>query len=508
MKCIVILCDTLRRDHCGAYNPQRLPLNRLWSSQQPDWHVPTPNLDRLAARGTVFNNAWCGSTPCMPARRDIYTGRFEFLERGWGPLEDDDLDLPRQVSGRPNQSMTRMLAEGGVVSQLITDHFHLWEQGSGNYHMGYTGHQFIRGIESDAYRTDYLEAGEFFCPPPELLNKNERHYRNKHLTNHGECDYTCAQVFDAAATWLDRNHRYDDFYLHIDCFPPHEPLDPPEDILKMFWPTGYEGVGPDWLAGWGYAPIAKLGFSAQRVRFCQALYAANVVLVDRWLGRMLDKMDELSLWDDTVLIFTTDHGTYNADHGRLGKLQTHQHDAVGHIPFVVCHPTLGQGETRDQLVQLADIYPTVLDTVGKPCPPDRHGVSLLPVLQDERAHTRDFAIAGQFGMSTTITDGRWVLHQSPPDPSDAGNQPLDWHGHPLSRFMGYPLGAYVDGKRPARAKCWDTPTWLSDKHADPNELANTADAQPGQLARMRDALRDTLQQLGAPGTQAQRLGLV
>lgn len=507
MNAIVVLCDTLRRDHCGAYNPQGLPLNQLWSAQQADWCVPTPNMDRLAARGTTFDHAWCGSTPCMPARRDIYTGRFEFLERGWGPLEDDDRDLPREVSGPPNTSMTAMHDRGDVVSQLITDHFHLWEQGSGNYHMGYTGHQFIRGIESDACRTDFLEPGAFACPPNQLRSKSERHYRHVHLTRRGEHDYTCAKVFDAATTWLDRNHRHERFYLHVDCFPPHEPLDPPDELLRRFWPGGYGSVDPDWHAGWQVAKAARKQFSPERVRFVQALYAANVAFVDQRLGVLLDKMDELGLWDDTLLIFTSDHGTYNGDHSLLGKLQTHQHDAVGHIPFIMCHPSLGHGERRSQLVQLVDIYPTVLAAVGKPCPPDRHGVNLLPTLENPHAPTRNYALTGQFGHSITLTDGRWILHQSPPDPSIDANQPLYWYGHPLARFQPYELGPYADGRRPARTASWHTPTWLSDLNADPNGLTNLAIKDPDQLQHMQQALRQTLESLQAPAEQRLRLGL-
>lgn len=70
-----------------------------------------------------------------------------------------------------------------------------------------------------------------------------------HLSPDREADYTCVQVFRAASTWLERNHQHNDFYLHIDCFPPHEPLDPPEEILRQFWPTGYEGIDPSWRAG-------------------------------------------------------------------------------------------------------------------------------------------------------------------------------------------------------------------------------------------------------------------
>ena len=168
MNVITILCDTLRRDHVGAYSGAA-PLDQCWSREAPEWSVPTPNMDRLAARGTVFDNAYIGSTPCMPARRDIYTGRLEFLERGWGPLEEDDRDLPRQVSGPPNRSVQWMMEQGHRVSCLLTDHFHLWEQGSGNYHMGYTGFEFVRGIESDALYTDPID---FPCPEGDRLGKN------------------------------------------------------------------------------------------------------------------------------------------------------------------------------------------------------------------------------------------------------------------------------------------------------------------------------------------------
>lgn len=495
MNSIVIVCDTLRVDHCGPYHHGR-PLNQVMSAEQPDWVVPTPNMDRLAKRGTVFDRAWGGSTPCMPARRDIYTGRYEFLERGWGPLEDDDLDLPRQVSGPPNQSLTWQLRQGYPVSYMVTDHFHLWEQGAGNYHMGYTGFEFVRGHEADAWRTDPVE---FPCPD-DVDHKVERHHRNVHLTRKTEEDYFCAQVFTQAADWLDKNRTHKDFYLHIDCFDPHEPWDPPEDILKMFDPRGYD------VDGWkSMVPYDKWDnhYTPEQLRHVQARYAAMVVLTDKWLGKLLDKLDELGLWDDTMIIFTSDHGTYNGDHGRIGKLQTHQHDACGHIPFIVAHPQYGQGERRSQLVQLVDIYPTVLGAAGRPCPPERHGVDLLPALRDSGAATRKYAICGMFGRSVTITDGDWILHQSPvPE-----NKPLYWYGHSVAKFIPYDLGPYVSGRRTVDCPSWQTPTWLSDKRSDPNEYVNLAEERPDKLVDMQRALVSKLLELDAPEEQLERLGL-
>lgn len=501
MNVILILCDTLRRDHVSAYTGGA-PLNQCWSAEAPEWSVLTPNMDRLARRGSVFTNCWCGSTPCMPARRDIYTGRYEFLERGWGPLEEDDHDLPRQVSGRPNMPIAWTLENGYRISYLATDHFHLWEQGSGNYHMGFTGFEFVRGCEADAL---YTHPGPFPCPDVDRTTKDERHWRNVHMIRKSEDDYCSAQVIDKACSWLDLNRSHRDFFLHLDVFDPHEPFDPPERVLKQFDPRGYDvpGVGARaWYAPW------RTRHTEEQFRNLRARYAAKVAFLDERLGRLVDTMDRLSLWDDTIVVLTTDHGTFNGDHGRGGKLQTHEHDAVGHIPFIVAHPG-GTGEHRSQLVQLVDIYPTVLAAVGRPLPDmpegrSLHGVNLLPTLTDPAARTRDVAIAGQFGQSVTITDGEWILHQSPVP----GNQPLYWYGYSLARFMPATLGPYIDGRRHCTDDYWwRTPTWLSDKRRDINELVNVADSEPAKLAEMQLSLARTLRSLRAPPEQLDRLGL-
>ncbi len=497
MNCIVIVCDTLRRDHCSPYHRGRT-LNQL-SQEQASWVVPTPNMERLAQRGVVFENAWCGSTPCMPARRDIYTGRYEFLERGWGPLEDGDLDLPRQVSGPKPTSIAKLLSEEYSVSYLVTDHFHLWEQGSGNYHMGYAGYEFIRGHEGDAWKTDPV----VFPCPDDRYAKVERHHRNVFLTRRKEEDYFCAQVFSRAAEWLEQNHAHDDFYLHIDSFDPHEPWDPPEEFVKMFDPRGYE------VDRWHSKPPYDLWsnhMTEDELRHFQARYAASVVFTDKWFGVLLDKMDELDLWKDTVVIFTTDHGTFNGDRGRLGKGQTHQFDALGHIPFIIAHPEYGAGQRRDHIVQLVDIYPTVLSALNRACPPDRHGVDLLPVLRDAGEKTRDYAISGQFGKSVSIMDGEWALHVSPV----SENLPLYWYGLQSARFdpLGYQLGELVDGRRSVlHYPAWEEDSWLSNKLQDHNELRNLVNDHPDQYKRLCALLRDVLVQLDAPAEQLQRLNL-
>ncbi len=500
MNCIVIVCDTLRRDHCGPYHLGR-SLDQVHSDEQPNWTVPTPNMDRLANRGTVFEYAYNGSTPCAPARRDIYTGRYDFLERGWGPLEPTDADLPRQISGPPNQSISKLLDEGYHVSSLVSDHYHLWEEGMGNYHMGYTGFEFIRGQEADAWKTDQIE----FDTPDGETSKLERHFRNVALTRADEADHFAARVFQTAADWIDANHEHEDFYLHIDCFDPHEPWDPPVELLCEFDDRGYD------VDNWDSLPAYDewdRHYEEDDLRHIQARYAAMVRLVDRWLGRLWDALDRHALWEDTVVIFTTDHGTFNGDMGRTGKFHsgtdTHNHGACAHIPFIVAHPDHGQGERRDQLVQLVDIYPTVLAAVDRPCPPVRHGQNLLPVLRNENAELREYAISGAWGGSVSITDGKRVLHQAPVD----GNEPLYWYG--ITGERDDRLGPY-DPDLGRREAAYPYPTgketWLSDLRTDRNELENLVDDRPAEVVSMQDALRQTLEGLGAPPEQTERLGL-
>jgi arylsulfatase A-like enzyme len=204
---------------------------------------------------------------------------------------------------------------------------------------------------------------DFPCPIDAPLTFDERHYRNAFLTRKSEADTFSAKVFNSTSDWLRRNHTHQDFYLHVDCFDPHEPWDPPEEYVKIFDERGYDV--PDWLGRAVYAKWRDT-MSEDQFNHFRARYAASAVLVDKWLGELWDTLDELDLWKNTMVIFVSDHGTFNGDFGRMGKLQTHEHDACGHVPFIIYHPEYGHGERRN--FQLVDLYPTILSAVGRPLP--------------------------------------------------------------------------------------------------------------------------------------------
>ena len=111
MRAVMVMFDSLNR--------------KMLSSYGCEW-TETPNFKRLAERSVTFENCYAGSMPCMPARREMHTGRHNFLHRGWGPLEPFDDSVPQ------------MLRNHGIHTHLTTDHQHYWEDGGATYHNRYS----------------------------------------------------------------------------------------------------------------------------------------------------------------------------------------------------------------------------------------------------------------------------------------------------------------------------------------------------------------------------------
>ena len=125
MRTVVVLMDTLKRNMMEVYN------NETW--------VKTPNITKFSKEAVTFDNHWVGSAPCMPARRDILTGRLNFLERSWGPIEPFDITLPK------------VLSEKNVFSHIVTDHPHYFRLGGEDYVQQFSTWDFYRGQEGDPW---------------------------------------------------------------------------------------------------------------------------------------------------------------------------------------------------------------------------------------------------------------------------------------------------------------------------------------------------------------------
>ncbi|MFZ5825714.1 MAG: sulfatase [Bacillota bacterium] len=482
MNVVLMLMDTVRRDHLGF-------MGNSW--------IQTPALDRFAARSTTFTNAYIGSYPCMPARRDLFTGRYEFLHRGWGPLEHTDQDLPG------------LLSAGGKTSMLVTDHYHLWLKGSGNYHWNFTGFEFIRGQESDRWITDPTIPLEYGAPAEKLRQKPflDPYVRNRH-GRRTERDYFGPMVLQNAMDWVERNHSHDGFFLLVDCMDPHEPWDPPFPYNQMYNPEG-RGDALFW------PEVGRCDLTEDDLAHVKALYAGEVTMVDRWIGLFLDKLEQLGLMENTMVIFTSDHGIMLGEHGIIMKpwsslTDSNLYQELAHVPLVIYHPHQAEpGRRVDHLVQMVDLFPTVLEAMDLPVPEGCQGHSLLPYLLGDGSAgpARRYACYGRFGEAINVTDGEWTLLCWPPGPE---NEPLYWYSPlpPAAAWGGVRVtGPSEDGRYPAHVARGEMQTALYHLPTDYAQQHDLSNQRPDVVRRLQGCIAEFIQQHGGPPEQLRRLGL-
>jgi len=382
MKAILVLFDTLNRNMLPPYGCE--------------W-IHAPNFERLAKRSVTFENAYVGSMPCMPARRELHTGRYNFLHRSWGSLEPYD------------DSMPQILTESGVYTQLISDHYHYWEDGGATYHNRYSSWENVRGQEGDPW------IGQVADPEiPDTLSTRAKNHKDpfwrqdwvnrQHLQT--EKSMPQAQTFAKGLEFMNKNHREENWFLQIETFDPHEPFFSQQQY-KVLYPHIYDGPHFDWP---DYAPVNEPPEAVEHMRM---EYAALLSMCDHYLGEVLDKMDELDLWDDTLLIVTTDHGFLLGEHGWWSKIRPPFYNEVAHIPLFIWDPRSKiKGKRRKALAQMIDIPATLLEFFEVARPSDMQGSSLRDAVYEDDV-TRETVLFGSHGAQINITDGRYVYMRSP-----------------------------------------------------------------------------------------------
>jgi len=374
MKTLFLVLDTVRRDYLGFHGN--------------DW-VQTPNLDWLARTGFVFENHWVGSLPCMPARREFMTGRYNFLDRGWGPIEPFDDILPVE------------LRKKGVFSHITTDHDHYFELSGENYHTGFNTWDFHRGQECDAW-VSLVDAPAL----PERLGQQRTQNVANRMRQVEEEDFSGPRTAQSAIRWLEDNKKSDNWFLQVELFDPHEPFSCPKKYYDLY-PHVWDGPLFDWP---NYDLVKESPAAVEHVRKC---YAALLTMTDYWCGRVFQKLEELGLWDDTLIVFTTDHGTMLGERQYWMKNYMPVYPEIAHIPLVIKPSGMRTSERIGALTQTIDLMPTFLDYFGCPLPPHVTGRSLRPVMEKTAQSWREDIIFGYFGMAVNITDGRHLYMRNP-----------------------------------------------------------------------------------------------
>ncbi len=448
MNFIIIVSDTLRRDHLGCYGNE--------------W-IRTPYLDRFATQATVFEGYYAGSFPTIPHRTDLFTGRFTFTYRDWSPLGNQEVVL------------AQVLGEAGYVSMFIVDTPHLLRDAFG-FERGFTAWEWVRGQENDRYRTFPIKV-KMPCDPKKLRQTTRtvtQYLRNVAQRTYEE-DYFAPQTMTKACEWLQHNYKQRKFFLYVDTFDPHEPWDPPQYYTDLYDP-GYQGQEVIYPV---YGPCSYL--TDAELKHIRALYAGEVTMVDRWVGRLLRTVEDLGLLHNTAIFFLTDHGFYFGEHGLIGKVVM-LYEEVNHAPLVVRVPGQRQAGRCPALVQPADIMPTILELARVPIPSTVQGASLLPLLTGKAQTIRDCAVSS-WAITHPPASGKLEL-----DPEN----PYDW----LKRAWKVKPSTIVMDNWSLLCGAGDVDPELYDLSKDPGQRRNLIARHPRVARRVHRRYLDFLESLG------------
>ena len=447
MNVIVVACNGLHLGFLGAYG-------NSW--------IETPNLDRLAAEGVVFDQHFPENLTTLPTRRSWWTGRYGFPDpdSGWTALRHDEPILPD------------LLWNQGVRSALISDVPLLREAGQG-FGRGWDEVQWIRGLGYDPLippgdpsvgRVRVIDEPGFRLPPKDdpdydlWKDRWTQFLRNRAvLTRDDPENVGPARAVLAAIDWLDRQPASGGpadrpFLLWLDLFSPHGPWDAPPEYRDQYaaaepdeFEAGEEGDLVEDEADDDQTladvrvlidvPAGAVGdvIDEEELLRLRRTYAGSVTFLDKQLGRLFDALRASGRWDDTLVVFTADQGEPLGEHGYVRRFRPWLYEELIHTPLIVRLPGgEASGSRIGSLVQTVDLLPTVLAALGLPADDKAHGHDLLPLIRGEVPRVRDYACLGMDVEEFAIRTPAWHLvvpvevdPDDPPRPPELYRKPDD-----------------------------------------------------------------------------------
>ncbi len=422
MNILVLMLDTVRPDYLGAGGSKI---------------CRTPALDKFASEGAFFENAYAEYPITIPTRTALVSGNYTFTNRSWTALRPYDLHI------------AEVLREHGFRTAAFSDSPFLERF---NMHRGFDEFAVfpvkLQPLPPDApEEVDLMDAA--FPPGSEderalwkLFVRGFVNYFPKKLGRSVGVEL----LIDEAISWLEENGKGESpFFLWVDSWQPHEPWFPPEPYRSMYQPDGYQGrfipmpAGPsvDWM-------------SAEELEHVKALHMGEVSYTDAHLGRLLQRLDELGLTEDTFVFIVSDHGSPFGDHGTVRKFGVPVYDELAKTVWIMRKPGLIKPGARvEALAQTTDFLPTMLDLLGieakarrvwlkgeaiDDAPKAIDGVSLLPLLREQAESVRDAVYNGAFGLRASVRRGPWKMIDNR---GEKPNELFNLHDDPLERKNRY-----------------------------------------------------------------------
>ncbi len=451
---VFILVDDLGVMDLGAYNPETF--------------YETPHVDQLARSSKLFTDGYAANPVCSPTRFSIMTGKYpsRFDATNWfsgvregrfrpGPLND----------WMPLEELTpaEVLKEAGYRTAFV-----------GKWHLGRTEEYWPEAQGFDINIGGHHRGsppGGYFAP-----------YDNPRLSSGPEGEYLTERLTDESIKILEE-FQEDPFFLYLCFYTVHTPLQAPKELVEKYRAKA-ERLGLTDQPEFSDEEQVWPTDDPRKVRILQAhpTYAAMVEMMDRSVGRLLEKLDELGLNDDTVVMFMSDNGGLSTSEGsptsnlpfRGGKGWLYE----GGIrePFLIRWPGVTDaGGSCSVPVTSTDFYPTMLDIAGVDLKPEQHldGRSLAPLLKGEAAIDRDA---------------------------------LFWHYPHYSNQGGFPGGAVRQGDLKLIERFEDGRVHLYDLAEDPGEQMDLADKRPEDVKALREQLHAWYNEVDAKFLQAKEGG--
>ena len=402
MNVVVVVMDSLRADH-------------VYGSR-----ARTASWDKVARQGVRFVNAYPEGMPTIPARRAIMSGRRTYPFRGWRPRWDD---LPPQPGWEPvgsdGEMWTAALRSAGWTTGYVTDNPHLLMPVHKRFRQKFDRFELVPGqvpVRRRPRRRPGSKVTSHYLPRALRGTTSERRMANYLALNprdRPEEDYNAAKVFRDGMGWIEWARARQPFALVIDSFDAHEPWDAPRRLIDLYGPAGFDGVEPIQPFSTPGARVSDVDLTKRTLRRMRQLYAAEVTLVDVWLGRFLDRLENLGLAENTLVVLVSDHGVLLGERGWVGKRFTELHEELCHVPLVMRHPAgRGRGRTSSYFASTHDIGPTVLSMLGVDEPRGMNGADLSPVFRGRAPRKKRDYRTTAYNTYVSASDGRWLLMAS------------------------------------------------------------------------------------------------
>ncbi|NQU20553.1 MAG: sulfatase [Candidatus Nealsonbacteria bacterium] len=361
----------------------------------------TPNIDRLAESGMVFERAYCQGLACAPSRPSIMRSIYP-KSKATAPTIGEHL-----------QKFGMHTARVGKIFHMPVPHAQL--DGSNGADVAACWTERYNTKSAETYSPGLYRLLNMGIVTREVQGRDAKGPNRMFATVESDKEDGSDQADYMAATKAiellrQRKSAGKPFFLAVGFVRPHFPMVQPKKFFDLY-PQEQMKIPPQIEGDLDDIPEVGRGSDGKglnemqesRRRMWQAYYG-SVSFMDQQIGRVIDELDRLGLRDSTAIAFTTDHGYHLGEHGFWQKMNLHE-DVV-RVPFIINAPGMKPGRTSS-LVELVDFYPTCVELLGLPIPNDLHGKSLAPILRNPKATVRETALSIHNRPGGAIRSATW-----------------------------------------------------------------------------------------------------